>query len=135
MPMGIVDGFEMVDIEHGEGQRCAGAACSLDLRSQHFLGCCMVIKAGHGIANHEIAKFTKPRDPGSNGGHQVFGIDRFSEEIVAAFIHRVHLNIGVGFTREKNDGKARIFGLLPDDGGDFLAAALGHPQIDQNQFR
>ena len=61
MAIGVVDGLEVVDVQHQQQGGFAGAGDAVDLRLQHMVELAPVVQAGQGVAQRQLAQAVDDR--------------------------------------------------------------------------
>src|SRR5690554_2290381 len=133
--VGVVDLLELVNIDHGKGQRLVFLSRPDNFLFQQVQGVGVVVQAGQAVANHQCQQRTGPATPVVDGRHQVFGVDRLGQEVVAAQAHGLQLLVHVFLGRQVDNRHAVEFVLLADDPGDLGAGSAAQLHVENDDFR
>ncbi len=87
----------MIDVDHGEGERCARAFCPRRLHCQLFLDAGVIEQTGETVAQHQGAEETRAFGPYGDRGGQIIAFYRLGEELVSAKVQRPQLLFHAGF--------------------------------------
>ncbi|MNZ27929.1 hypothetical protein D3C78_451510 [compost metagenome] len=133
MAVAVVDLLEVVDVEHGEGQRLLVAARPHAGILEQLEDVGVVVQPGEAVAHHARLEVARACRAVAHGGDQVARLDRLGQEVVAALAHGVELLVYVVLGGQVDDRHADVALVVADHLGQLGAQALGHVHVEDDQ--
>ncbi len=145
MTVGVIDGLEAIDIEHGHAEEAVLTACPLHLEGELGHNRASVESAGQGIrlslagelVLHRLELRVQLHESLANpqAGPQFLRHEGLDDVIVGSCIQtRGEFFLGV-FCGEKNEVWANVLGGRPHQPADIRAVQPGHDPVEHGQCR
>ena len=132
MAIAVVDGLEVVQIEHDEAQLAAVALRQRQGVVQQLRGGGVVEQAGEAVACHQRAQGAHTFGTDGDGGNQLIRHHGFGQKAFHANAHGGKEFAPVGLRGQIDDGQGDVVRLLADDLRHLAARAFGHVHVHEH---